>query len=69
MPKEGAVQQRRISEESLWDWAKQHMARFQVPDIIEFVDKLERTSTGKVEKWRLKKAGGVKFSMRPASKL
>ncbi|KAL2204286.1 acetyl-CoA synthetase-like protein [Sarocladium strictum] len=69
VPKDGAVQYRSFSEEGLWSWTKQRMARFQVPDIIEFVDKIERTSTGKVAKWRLKKAGGVKFSRRPESKL
>lgn len=61
-----AVQKRRgssLTERGLWDWAKEHMARFQVPSVIEFVDHLEQTPTGKIEKARLKVEGGQYFDM------
>ena len=59
--RDGAVNERGFSEEKLWEWACAKMARFQVPDVVEFVAALERTSTGKVEKWRIAKEGGQRF--------
>ena len=65
--REGAVEERGFSEEGLWEWAVQRVARFQVPDVVEFVGRLERTSTGKVEKWLLGKEGGKRFRMKSRS--
>jgi len=48
----------------LWEWAKAHMARFQVPVIIEFVKELKKTPTGKVDKAGLKAEGGVRLPSR-----
>ena len=56
-----AVAERGFSEAALWEWAGRHMARFQVPDVVEFVGGLERTRTGKVERHSLKKEGGKRF--------
>lgn len=53
-----------LTEKELWEWAAQHMARFQVPSIIEFVDEITKTPTGKVEKRNLKMDGGCRFDFR-----
>jgi fatty-acyl-CoA synthase len=37
--------------ENIIDWAKQHMAAYKYPRIVEFVDALPKTGTGKVF-WR-----------------
>ncbi|KAI1614769.1 putative coenzyme A synthetase [Exophiala viscosa] len=51
-------------EADLFDWAVQHMARFQVPSVIEIVSGLKRTPTGKLEKSWLGAEGGKKFEIR-----
>ncbi|KIV87120.1 hypothetical protein PV11_02688 [Exophiala sideris] len=53
-----------VLESDLFDWAVQHMARFQVPSVIEIVSDLKRTPTGKLEKRWLKAEGGKKFDLR-----
>ncbi|KAK2740624.1 hypothetical protein FQN57_005993 [Myotisia sp. PD_48] len=53
-----------VTEESLWHWATQNMAKFQVPGIIEIVDEIKKTPTGKIEKGYLKKEGGKTFDLR-----
>ena len=53
-----------LTERELWEWAGQHMARFQVPSIIEFVDEITKTPTGKMEKGNLKPEGGCRFDSR-----
>ncbi|KAF2712776.1 putative coenzyme A synthetase [Pleomassaria siparia CBS 279.74] len=53
-----------IDEGGLWEWAKAHMARFQVPDVIERVEEIKRTPTGKMEKYGLGVEGGVRFDGR-----
>jgi acyl-CoA synthetase (AMP-forming)/AMP-acid ligase II len=50
-----------VDEVSLWQWATEHMARFQVPSVIEIVDEIKKTPTGKVEKRDLKAEGGKHF--------
>lgn len=55
-----------VEESDLWDWAVKHMARFQVPTIIEFVDEIKKTPTGKIEKGMLSAKGGVIFDARVA---
>ncbi|KIV80088.1 hypothetical protein PV11_07615 [Exophiala sideris] len=59
-----AIQLRESSsanEGELWTWSVENMARFQVPDVIEIVSEMPKTSTGKVEKSGLKRAGGRRF--------
>lgn len=46
-----------VTEESVWEFCRERMARFQVPRYIEFVDRLPKTPTGKVEKFKLQEAG------------
>jgi crotonobetaine/carnitine-CoA ligase len=50
-----------VNERDLWEWAVKHMARFQVPSIIEFVDEIKKTPTGKIEKGNLTAEGGYRF--------
>jgi crotonobetaine/carnitine-CoA ligase len=45
------------TEEDIWSFCYERMARFQVPRFIEFVDELPKTPTGKVEKFKLQEAG------------
>lgn len=53
-----------IDERALWKWATEHMARFQVPSVIEIVSEIHRTATGKIEKHGLPIGGGVRFDRR-----
>jgi fatty-acyl-CoA synthase len=41
-----------VSAEQIMEWAHAHMASYKVPRIVEFVDGLPRTASGKVQ-WRL----------------
>jgi acyl-CoA synthetase (AMP-forming)/AMP-acid ligase II len=50
-------------EESLWTWAVERLARFQVPSVIEIVDEVKRTPTGEIEKRHLKAEGGKRFDI------
>ena len=40
--------------EELRAWCKQRMRRYEYPHIVEFVDDLPRTLTGKVQRFRLR---------------
>ena len=40
-----------VSEQQITDWAHEHMAAYKVPRIVQFVDALPRSGTGKVM-WR-----------------
>ncbi|HEX7114202.1 MAG TPA: long-chain fatty acid--CoA ligase [Steroidobacter sp.] len=42
----------KVSGEEIIEWARQHMASYKVPRIIEFVETLPKSATGKVS-WRL----------------
>jgi crotonobetaine/carnitine-CoA ligase len=53
-----------LDEEELWTWAVKHMARFQVPSVIELVRDIKKTPTGKIEKHGLKLEGGRLFDIR-----
>ncbi|KAJ5674354.1 uncharacterized protein N7477_004288 [Penicillium maclennaniae] len=53
-------------EHALWQWSQQHMARHQVPTVIEIVEELKQTPTGKIEKGSLTKEGGTRFTTRLA---
>jgi len=39
------------SSQEIIDWAREKMAAFKVPRVVEFVDELPRTATGKIL-WR-----------------
>jgi fatty-acyl-CoA synthase len=41
----------RIEEQTLIDWCRQNMAAYKVPRIIEFVDALPKSGSGKIQ-WR-----------------
>lgn len=43
-----------ITEEELLEHCRQHLAKFKVPDEIEFVEDFPRTSVGKIQKHKLK---------------
>jgi fatty-acyl-CoA synthase len=43
--------QGKIDAQSITEWARGRMAAFKVPRIVEFVDELPRTATGKIF-WR-----------------
>ena len=43
-----------VSEAELIGYLQTHIARFKVPGVIEFVDHLPRTSTGKLQKFELR---------------
>jgi fatty-acyl-CoA synthase len=40
-----------ISPKDIIDWARERMAAFKVPRVVEFVDELPKTATGKIL-WR-----------------
>jgi fatty-acyl-CoA synthase len=46
-----AASRGRVREEDVISWAKQHMAAFKYPRVVEFVEQLPKTATGKVF-WR-----------------
>lgn len=56
-----------VSERDLWGWAVTHMARFQVPSVVQIVDKIQKTPTGKLEKHSLAVEGGQRFDIRSVS--
>lgn len=53
-----------VDERQLLEWAVKHMARFQVPSVIEFVEEIKKTPTGKTEKRGLSIEGGYRFDIR-----
>ncbi|EXJ77816.1 hypothetical protein A1O3_08975 [Capronia epimyces CBS 606.96] len=53
-----------LDEAAMFDWSVRHMARFQVPSVIELVPELKKTPTGKVERIWLKAQGGKRFDIR-----
>ncbi|KAJ5889082.1 hypothetical protein N7495_009123 [Penicillium taxi] len=55
-----------IDEHALWQWSQKYMARQQVPTVIEIVEELKQTPTGKIEKGSLTTEGGKRFTTRPA---
>jgi fatty-acyl-CoA synthase len=42
----------KVSAEDIIAWARGKMAAYKVPRIVEFVDALPKTATGKIQ-WRL----------------
>src|SRR5690606_26079156 len=45
------AQRGRVSGQEIIDWARTQMAAYKVPRIVEFVDSLPRSATGKI-RWR-----------------
>ena len=41
----------------LQDFVKQEIAPYKYPRVVEFVDSLPRTATGKLQRFRLRKGG------------
>jgi fatty-acyl-CoA synthase len=41
----------KLTSEHIIEWARQHMAAYKVPRLIEFIDALPRSGTGKIQ-WR-----------------
>lgn len=54
----------KLPEEKLWEWATQNLARIQVPSVLEFVQEIQRTPTGKIEKHALNIEGGQRLEIR-----
>jgi crotonobetaine/carnitine-CoA ligase len=46
-----------VSADELLAHCQEHLARFKVPDAVEFVDELPRTAVGKVQKHLLRRRG------------
>ncbi|MEO8631444.1 MAG: long-chain fatty acid--CoA ligase, partial [Betaproteobacteria bacterium] len=42
----------KLTAQQLIEWAREHMAAYKVPRLVEFVDELPRSGTGKIQ-WRL----------------
>ncbi len=42
--------------DELRQWCKQHLRRYEYPHVVEFVDDLPRTPTGKVQRYKLREA-------------
>jgi len=40
-----------VSEQQIMDWTREHMAAYKVPRIVQLVDALPKSGTGKVM-WR-----------------
>src|SRR5262245_23177871 len=47
----------RALKEELQEWCKQRLQRFQYPHIIDFVDELPKTATGKIQRFKLRESG------------
>jgi benzoate-CoA ligase len=45
-----------VLAEELRQWCKQHLRRYEYPHVVEFVEDLPRTPTGKVQRYRLREA-------------
>lgn len=53
-----------LTEKDLWNWARKHIARIQVPSVIQFIDRLDQTPTGKANKREPSVEGGQVFDNR-----
>ncbi|KAK2670528.1 hypothetical protein RAB80_012950 [Fusarium oxysporum f. sp. vasinfectum] len=53
-----------VTEEELWQWSVTRVARFQVPSVIEIVQAIKRTPTGKLDKATMPLVGGKRFDIR-----
>jgi benzoate-CoA ligase family protein len=44
-------------------WCKQHLRRYEYPHVVEFVEDLPRTPTGKVQRYKLREAEAVQATL------
>ena len=44
-------------------WCKQHLRRYEYPHVVEFVEDLPRTATGKVQRFKLREAEEVRATL------
>ncbi len=42
--------------EELQEWSKDHLKRYQYPHMVEFVEELPKTSTGKIQRFKLRES-------------
>jgi acyl-coenzyme A synthetase/AMP-(fatty) acid ligase len=40
--------------EELQEWSKNNLRRYQYPHIVEFIDELPKTATGKIQRFKLR---------------
>ena len=48
------------SPTSCASWCKEHLRRYEYPHVVEFVEDLPRTPTGKVQRYKLREAEEVR---------
>lgn len=53
--------------DELRQWCKDHLRRYEYPHVIEFVEDLPRTPTGKVQRYKLREAEEVQATLAGAS--
>ena len=53
--------------EELRQWCKDHLRRYEYPHVIEFVEDLPRTPTGKVQRYKLREAEEVQATLAGAT--
>lgn len=53
--------------EELRQWCKDHLRRYEYPHVVEFVEDLPRTPTGKVQRYKLREAEQVQATLAGAS--
>jgi acyl-coenzyme A synthetase/AMP-(fatty) acid ligase len=51
----GRVDRERLAPE-LQEWCKQRLQRYEYPHIVEYVDELPKTTTGKIQRYKLREA-------------
>jgi benzoate-CoA ligase len=49
--------------DELRQWCKQHLRRYEYPHVVEFVEDLPRTPTGKVQRYKLREAEAVQATL------
>jgi len=53
--------------EELRGWCKEHLRRYEYPHVVEFVEDLPRTPTGKVQRYKLREAEQVQATLAGAA--
>jgi benzoate-CoA ligase family protein len=56
-----------VLADELREWCKGHLRRYEYPHVVEFVEDLPRTPTGKVQRYKLREAEEVKATLAGAS--
>ena len=52
-----------VLAEELRAWCKEHLRRYEYPHVVEFVEDLPRTPTGKVQRYKLREAEQVRTTL------